>query len=204
VAVSVVLFVGVLLLRWSVAGTAEPISMLYVLPVALLAISFGFRVGLCAGVLAVSLFAVWMMSSGESLSLLGWLSQVTPLLLIGGLVGVATERIREVDRVERQAIAIALVQREAAEINDSVVQQLAAAKWLLESGRVDEGIELLEVTMGSAQQLVTRVLGSDSVLAGETSTKQADRSATVPAAACVGSRGVVRSAIGQCSELEVR
>ena len=53
---------------------------------------------------------------------------------------------------------------EAAEINDSVLQQMAATKWLLESGRIDEAIELLEATMTTGQQLVTRVLGSNSVL----------------------------------------
>ena len=162
--VSIVLFVGIFLLGWSVAGIADTISMLYVLPVALLALSFGFRVGLGAGILAGSLFAVWMVSTGESLSPLGWLSRVMPLVLIGALVGIATERIREANRVERHAMEVSLLQHEAAEINDSVLQQMAATKWLLESGHVDEGIELLEATMTTAQQLVTRVLGSNSVL----------------------------------------
>jgi len=161
--VSILLFVGIFVLRWSVGEVADLIAMLYVLPVALLALSFGFRVGLGAGILAVSLFAVWMVSDGESLSPLGWLSGVTPLLLVGALVGLATERIRDANRVERHAMEIALLEREAAEINDSVVQQMAATKWLLESGRVDEAIELLEATMTTGQRLVTRVLGSDSL-----------------------------------------
>ena len=165
--VSIVLFVGIFVLRWSVGEVADSIAMLYVLPVALLALSFGFRVGLGAGVLAVSLFAIWMVSAGESLSPLGWLSGVTPLLLVGALVGIATERIREANRVERHAMEVALLEREAAEINDSVVQQMAATKWLLESGRVDEAIELLVETMTTAQQLVTRALGSDSPLQGD-------------------------------------
>ena len=62
---------------------------------------------------------------------------------------------------------VSLLQRDAAEIHDSVLQQMAATKWLLESGHVDEGIELLEATMTTAQQLVTRVLGSDSLLQGD-------------------------------------
>jgi hypothetical protein len=165
--VSIVMFAGIAVLQWYVGGVADSISMLYVLPVALLALSFGFRVGLGAGILAVSLFAAWMVSAGESLSPLGWLSRVTPLLLIGCLVGMATERIREAVRVERHALEVALVQRESAEINDIVLQQMAATKWLLELGRVDEAIELLETTMTTAQQLVTRVLGSDSVLQGD-------------------------------------
>ena len=105
-----------------------------------------------------------MVRAGEALSPLGWLSGVTPLLLVGALVVIATERIREANRLERHAMEVALLQRDAAEINDSVLQQMAATKWLLESGHVDEAIELLEATMTTGHQLVTRVLGSDSVL----------------------------------------
>jgi hypothetical protein len=166
-AVSIVLFIGIFQLRWSVAGVQESITVLYVLPVALLAMTFGFRVGVGSGVLAVCLFVVWAIGNGHSLGALGWLSRVTPLLLIGALVGIATERIRDFDRVERQAIEVALLQREAAEINDSVLQQMAAAKWLLESGHVEQGIDLLEATMTTAQELVSRMLGSNSVLPGD-------------------------------------
>ena len=166
-AVSIALFAGISLLQWSVAGVSDSVCMLFVLPVALLAISFGLRVGLGAGLLAVILLAVWLLATGQSLSVLGWLSRATPLLLIGVLVGIATERIRDADRVEREAVEVAVLQREAAEINDTVVQELAVAKWLLESGHVDQGIEMLETTMVTTQQLVTRSLGSKSVLPGD-------------------------------------
>jgi hypothetical protein len=166
-AVSVALFAGILTLRWTVAGVDHSIAMLDVLPVALLALTFGFRVGLAAGSAAVAVLAFWILASGETLSPLGWFSRATALLLLGALVGAAADRIREASRVERRAMEVALLQREAAEINDRVLQQMAAAKWLLESGRVDEGIELLEATMSIAQQLVTRMLGSDSVLPGD-------------------------------------
>lgn len=165
--VSVGLFGGVLLLRWSVAGVEDSISMLYVLPVALLALTFGLRVGLAAGLVAVGLLVAWVAWSGEQLSPLGWLSRVTPLLLLGGLVGVAAERIRAADRIERHAAAIELLQRDAAEINDSLIQGMAVTKWLFESGQASAGIELLEETMVTGQQLVGRMLGSDSVLPGD-------------------------------------
>ena len=44
VAVSVVLFAFVFVLQWSVGGVEDPIASLYVLPVALLALTFDFRV----------------------------------------------------------------------------------------------------------------------------------------------------------------
>ena len=57
-----------------------------------------------------------------------------------------------------------MLQRETAEINDSVIQGLAATKWLLEAGDLERAISTLEATTATAQALVTRVLGSDSVL----------------------------------------
>lgn len=166
-AVAGVLALGITALRWSVSGVQDSVSMLYVLPVALLAISFGFRAGLLAGAGALGLLIAWVVASGESLTPLGWLSRATPLLLLGSLVGAAAERIRDANRLERRAFEVAWLQREAAEINDSVLQGMAAAKWMLESGQVDEGIELLDTTMSTAQDLVSRMLGSQSVLPGD-------------------------------------
>lgn len=167
VGVSAVLFAVIIVLRWTVGGIEESISMLYVLPVALLALGFGFRVGFGAGIFAVGLLALWVISSGESLSPLGWLSRATPLLLLGALTGAAADRIRTAAASERRAAAAALLQREAAEINDHVLQQMAAAKWMLEAGRQDDGVELLENTMDTAQQLVSRMLGPGSQLPGD-------------------------------------
>lgn len=162
-----VLFVAILVLRLSVAGIQDSISMLYVLPVALVALGFGLRAGLAAGFGAVGLLVLWVVESGERLTTLGWLSRVTPLLLLGALVGAAADEIREADRAERHAQQVALLQREAAEINDRVLQELAVAKWLLESGDVKDGVELLEATMDTTQQLVSKMLGSGSPLPGD-------------------------------------
>jgi hypothetical protein len=161
------LFAGVLVLRFSVAGAEDSISVLYVLPVALLAVTFGFRVGVAAGVAAMGLLVAWVMFRHETLSELGWLSRATPLLLLGALVGFASDRMREADRTQRYAVAVALLQREAAEINDSIFQGLAATKWLLEAGEVERGLVTLEQTMITAQQLVSRMLGSNSLLPGD-------------------------------------
>lgn len=185
VVVSAMLFAAIIVLRWTVGGVTDSISMLYVLPVALLALGFGFRVGLAAGTFAVGLLALWVVTAGESLSVLGWLSRATPMLLLGVLTGAAADRIRANTAAERHAAEVALMQREAAEINDRVLQQMAAAKWMLEAGRHDDGIDLLESTMDTAQQLVSRMLGSDSVLPGDLR-----RSQGVSGVAADGSRRV--------------
>lgn len=158
-------FVGGFVLRLSVHG--DSISMLFVFPVALLALGFGFRAGAIAGMLAGSLLVVWAIVADESVNAVGWLSMLTPLLFLGTLVGAASDRMRAARRAERFAMAVALLQRDTAEINDSVVQGLAATKWLLEAGEVDRAIAALEETAATAQELVTRVLGSESLLAPE-------------------------------------
>ena len=166
-AVAAVLFAAVIALRWTVGSVEDSISMLYVLPVALVAMAFGMRAGVAAGAFAVGLLALWLATTDESLSALGWLSRATPLLILGALVGAAADRIREAAAAERRAAAVALLQLEAAEINDRVLQQMAAAKWMLEAGRTDAGVDLLASTMDTAQDLVARMLGSGSVLASE-------------------------------------
>lgn len=163
-AVAAVLFCGITVLQLAVHGTADSTCLLYVLPVSLVAIAFGFRAGLAAGLFAVLLTAVWAMVSGATLSPLGWVSRVLPLLLLGGLVGAASDRITEARRAERYALRVALTQRDAAEVNDSVVQGLAAAKWLLESGQIERAMSVIDDTAAAAQGFVSRVLGSDSVL----------------------------------------
>jgi len=164
IVVAAVLFTVVAILQWAVAGPEDAISLLFVLPVALLALSFGFRVGLSAGLFGVVLLAVWAATVSESLTVLGWISRATPLLLLGALVGTAADRIRASNEAERHSAEVALLQREAAEINDHVLQQMGAAKWLLEAGRTDEGIDVLATSMDTAQQLVSRMLGPRSIL----------------------------------------
>ena len=148
-------------------GTSDPISVLYVLPVSLLAFAFGFRAGMVAGAVAVVLQVGWVLTVGESLTPIGWIGRIVPLLLLGALVGSSSDRVRDARRAERYALAVSLLQRDAAEINDSVVQGLAATRWLLEAGNVDRALEALDETAALAQGLVSRVLGPDSLLAEE-------------------------------------
>ena len=162
--VAAALCAGIFLLRVFVEGAEDPVSTLFVLPVALVALSFGFRAGAAAGLVAVGLLAVWVVEAGVTLSPLGWVSRITPLLLLGTLVGFSSDRIRDADRAERYAAAVALLQVEGAEISDRIFQGLAASKWMLEVGEIERGLAAMEDTMVMAQQLVTGVLGSNSVL----------------------------------------
>ena len=156
------LFVAVFLLRMSVGDERDAIAMLYVLPISLIAISFGLRAGIIAGSIAVGLLAIWTLLSDVSLTPLGWLSRITPLVLIGAFIGSASDRMRAADAAERRADAIAMLQRDGAEINDSIVQNLAAAKWAIEAADVERARSILDDTIVTGQKLVTRVLGAES------------------------------------------
>lgn len=132
--------------------------MLFALPVALVAITFGMRAGLGGGLVAVALIVVWVVVDDVSLTLTGWGSRILPLLLLGVLLGDASDTLRRAEAERRRLEAAALLYREAIEINDSLVQGMAAARWALEAGRVDAGLRTLEQTIVQAEELVSGLI----------------------------------------------
>jgi hypothetical protein len=81
-----------------------------------------------------------------------------PLLLIGFLLGDASERLNRAEDERLRQEARELRHRQAVEINDSLVQGMAAAKWSLEAGRVDNGLAALEETLDQGQRLVSQLI----------------------------------------------
>ncbi len=156
--IAALLFGAVLLLRLLAGDVSDAYSMLYVLPVALVATAFGRRAGAGAGVVAVALIGVWAVADRVTLTPTAWLSRATPLLLLGVVLGDATDRLHRAEGQRQRLEAAALLHREAIEINDSLVQGMAAAKWSLESGQTDLGIRTLETTMSRAQDLVSELI----------------------------------------------
>ncbi len=177
------LFVGVFVLRLAVHGTSDHITSLYVLPIALLAVAFGQRVGAYAGAAGVALLVVWVAVDQVTLTPLGWLWAAAPLLLLGVLVGQAADRLRTAAATEEALFASRLREREAAEINDAIVQRLAAAKWAFEGGQHDRGVEVLTETIETAEALVTALLRGEPFLHGAGQDPAGDiRTAAAPAA----------------------
>jgi hypothetical protein len=180
VALAALLFAAVFVIRLLVGDAPDAYSMLYVFPVALIATSFGIRAGSTASLVAVALILVWTVVDHVTLTPLGWASRVLPLLLLGALLGDATDRIRVVEQERRHLAAAALLHREAIEINDSLIQGMAAVKWSLEGGSVDVGLRALDDTMTRAHRLV-----SDLIRRAE----MGDRAEPLPDAVPVQSRG---------------
>jgi predicted lipid-binding transport protein (Tim44 family) len=152
------LFAGVLALRFAVADPARPVTLLFSLPIALLAMTAGRRGGLSGGLAAGLLLGTWAVLDGVALGPLDWLAAVLPLLLLGGLIGDATGRLRrsEAERVRLEAAAQR--HRDAIEVNDSIVQGLTAARWSLEAGNVDQGLAIVAETADRASVLVSDLL----------------------------------------------
>lgn len=157
-AVAVLLYAAVLAFRLLEGTPSDAYSMLYGLPVALIAIAFGLRAGSLAGVVAVGLIVLWAQIDGVSITAIGWTARAVPLLLLGALLGQATDQARRAEAQRRELEAAALLHREAIEINDSLIQGMAAAKWSLESGQVEAGLRILEGTITQAQELVSRLI----------------------------------------------
>ena len=163
IGVAAAMYVAVFALRLSVSRVEDAITLLFVLPIALLAFAFGRRVGVLAGGVGVALAATWIVVDHVQLRVLGWLAFSVPLVLLGALVGDASDRQRHVAEVERQLLIAEMRAREAAEINDSIIQNLAAAKWSVESGSYDRGLEVLTDTIVTAEALVDSLLHDRSI-----------------------------------------
>ncbi|WP_121258423.1 DUF4118 domain-containing protein [Nocardioides ferulae] len=158
-AVASALFATVIVLRF-VDGDAvgDVVSMLYVLPVALIATAFGRKAGLGAGLVAVALVGVWVLAADVDLSWVGWTTRIVPLVLVGLLIGDAAERQAAAEQRQLELEAAAQRHRDAAQISDNLIQGMSAAKWALEAERYAEGLGLLEATLEEGHKLVSDLL----------------------------------------------
>lgn len=158
IAVAAAMFVGVFVLRVAFGHPQDATNMLYSLPIALVALAFGRRAGIAAGLLATALVCAWVVVRGVDLSPLGWTSRILPLLLLGGLLGDASDRLNAADARQREMEAAAQRHRDATEVNDTLVQGMAAAKWALEAGRYESGIATLSETLQLGHELVSKLM----------------------------------------------
>ncbi|WP_350275710.1 hypothetical protein [Kribbella sp. HUAS MG21] len=152
------LYVAVLLLTVLAGTPGDDYFLLYVFPVALIAIAFGWRAGVGAGLAAVAFVIVWVVVRDVELSPTGWVAHVAPMLVLGLLLGTAADRLRAAEAARVEVEAAALLHREAIEINDLLVQGMAAARWSFQAGQVDAGLKILDETLGQAQELVSALI----------------------------------------------
>jgi signal transduction histidine kinase len=90
-----VLFAATFAARLAIDDPDALIANFYVVPIALLAIEFGFRVGVSAAVAALGLVFAWSAIQTVHVDALGYTSRGVALLFIGALIGRFSERLRQ-------------------------------------------------------------------------------------------------------------
>ncbi len=166
IALAVALFAAVSVARFLTDGAGEAVDILYALPIALLAMAFGVRGGMIGATVGFALFALFELVDGTGdIDATGWLARAAGMALLGLLLGRSVDQVEAGQRLvlesrehRRRLQETARRQAEALEISDSVLQHLAAVKWLVESERNTEAIELLNTTIETGQRIVSEQL----------------------------------------------
>lgn len=158
IVVAALLYAGIFALRMTSGSPAEATTMFFVLPIALLAMTFGLVAGLAGGLVAVGLVVIWAITEDPGLSPVGWATRVVPMLLLGALLGEAADRLRRSEAERARLDRATGWHRQAVEINDSIVQGLAVAKWSLERGNLTAALQIITETLDHAHHMVSQLL----------------------------------------------
>lgn len=148
------LLVAVTVLRWFVDGAGEAAALLYVVPIALGALRFWRRGGLGAAGFGIAAFIVLeAVRARGDVDVTGWAGPLLAMALLGGLVGHLSEAATRSDAArrlgDRQLDELRHARHAAVEAGDSIVQHVAAARWLLEACRSDEALVTLDATVAN-------------------------------------------------------
>jgi diguanylate cyclase (GGDEF)-like protein/PAS domain S-box-containing protein len=97
VAIATMLFVVIFAVRVTVGTLADAISLLYVVPVVLIATSQGMRAGLLAGAVAVLLSSLGALMVDAPMSAVGYMNRAVVYLFVGGLTGRFATSLRRLE-----------------------------------------------------------------------------------------------------------
>jgi signal transduction histidine kinase len=89
-----VLFVAIFVLRELVSGKGDALSLLYVIPVALLALELGIRAGVLAAIASTAATGVWIASVQTEIGLVGLLVRALIFLSVGAIAGRFSDQMR--------------------------------------------------------------------------------------------------------------
>jgi hypothetical protein len=154
---------AVTVLRWFVDGAGQAAALLYVVPIALSALRFGRRGGVAAAGFATSAFAMLeIFHSHGDVDTTGWVGPLLAMALMGGLVGYLSESAAGHETAHRLQARhldeLRDAQYAAREANDSIVQQVVAARWMLEAGQNQEALAALNATVSEGIAHVSSLL----------------------------------------------
>jgi hypothetical protein len=157
---------AVIILQFADPDRSAAAALLYVLPIALAAVTFGLPGGLATAAAGYVAFAAFQLASGaDPVSAEGWVARAAAMFLLGGLLGRASDQTAQATRLalthqrERQ-IAEEQNRRygQGLELSDSILQHVATAKWAIERGEHSKAAELLTRALSSGQEMVGDLL----------------------------------------------
>jgi PAS domain S-box-containing protein len=105
-AISAVLFAVVLVLKLAVTEPGWGFPLLYDIPVALVALSFGVRGGLVAALIGMVLFTIGDQAGDIQSNAAGYISRALSFFVLAGLLGLYADRLRRADAEARRLAAI--------------------------------------------------------------------------------------------------
>ncbi len=98
IALALALFAAIIVLRVGDPNVADGYEILFVLPIALLAIRFGLRGGLAGALLAIALILAWnVLGHDVRLTVVGYLSRGIAALVLGTLLGMFVDERRRLE-----------------------------------------------------------------------------------------------------------
>jgi hypothetical protein len=163
ISVAAAMFLVITALKLAIRSPGFGFALLYDIPVALLAVTFGARGGLIGAVVGMGLFAVGDAVAEVHSNLAGYASRGLTFVLLGGLLGVYADRLRrDQAKIQRTQLGRA----HAAEINDNIVQRLVLTKYALDRGETDVGTESATEALHEAQRLVSSLLEDEDITPG--------------------------------------
>ena len=142
------LFAGVTVLRWFIDRSGQAAALLYIVPITLGALRFGRRGAAGTAALGILAFIVLALVHGRGdLDLTGWSAPVLSMALVGYLAARLEELVRVHGERSRHLEQVCEAQHAALTASDSIVQQVAAVRWMLEAGKADEAAKVLDATV---------------------------------------------------------
>ena len=157
------LMLAVTVLRWFLDGAGQAAAVLYVLPISLSALRFGRRGGAIAAGCGITAFVVMeLVRAKGDVDLTGFAGPVLAMALMGGLVGHLSESAAHHEAVrslqERHLDELRQARSAALEMSDSMVQHVAAARWMLEVGKSQDALAELDATVAEGIAEVSSAL----------------------------------------------
>ena len=137
-------FALVTVLRFISDNEGDAIAVLYVIPIGLTAIRYGMRWGFLAAGLAFLVFVAWAAAEDPDIGAVGYLTRACAFAVAAGGLSWAAQRLW---RAERRA--------RGRELHDTIVQQLAIARYSAEAGQTAESVRAVDQALEAVQEMVS-------------------------------------------------